>query len=137
MQKDWKKSWVILPHISRRKKKCHFLSSSSRGRQNFFFIFVVLIPERVTRARPQRARPSASLRSSWQSCKENEETLWNFYFHGERFCLSCGELVIFIYLFLSFIPKLVLVLVWRHVVKMMPSEVAASNHPTLFDLFFW
>ena len=35
------------------KKKCHFLSSrerESRGRQNFFFTFVVLIPERVTRS---------------------------------------------------------------------------------------
>jgi hypothetical protein len=69
VQKDWKKSWVILPHISRRKKKCHFLSSSSRvesssrGRQNFLFTFVVLIPERVTRSQLRAFGPPL-LRSS-------------------------------------------------------------------------
>ena len=61
MQKDWKKSWVILPHISRRKKSVTFYHHSRRrrGRQNFFLIFVNPIPELWLGLRPRLGlRPS-------------------------------------------------------------------------------
>ena len=58
MQKDWKKSWVILPHISRRKKSVTFYHSrrTSSWSSKFFPHFC----QPNSRA---LARPSASARS--------------------------------------------------------------------------
>ena len=69
-------------------------SSSSRGRQNFLFTFVVLIPERVTRSQLQafglrcsEARPSASLRS--ESGHNTPDTSFLFFtFWTQKYCLK-------------------------------------------------